>query len=371
MSNPNVAYLRTEDAPTLAPPASKTGLLHWLRSRLFTSWYDSIGTVVIVTFLIWVIPSFLDWALFSAVFDADSATECREMDTGACWAMIQRRFGQIIYGFLDVENRWRINVGTALLFVGLGFVLFGSKRQRGIAARMMIFGYPFVAFDLFFGGITLSLISSSEMGGLFLTLFLAVIGISLSLPLGILLALGRVSNLPVLRFVCICFIEGTRAVPLITILFMAQFMLPFFLPPGMDIDNLLRVSVGLVLFASAYMAEVIRGGLQAIPTGQYEAADAMGLGYIQKIRLIIMPQVLKTVLPGIVNLFIGIFKDTTLVSIISMFDLVLIVKNSTNDQKWLGLETEAYVFIAMVFFIFCFAISRYSLHLERKLKTGH
>ena len=369
MADNKYAWVRSENAPELPPPADQSN--HWLRRWFFSTWYDSIATLVILAIAATLLPRFLDWALFSAVFNAGSATECRETGDGACWAMIIRRFGQIIYGFYDPGERWRINLATILFAVGLGFILFGSKKQRRIATRIMIFGYPVIAFDLFFGGITLGEVSSNDLGGLFLTLFLATIGIALSLPLGILLALGRVSNLPIVRFLCILFIEGVRAVPLITILFMAQFMLPFFLPPGMDIDNLLRVTIGLVLFSSAYMAEVIRGGLQAIPKGQYEAADAMGLGYAQKIRLVIMPQVLKTVLPGIVNLFIGAFKDTTLVSIIGLFDLLLIVVNSTQDSNWLGLEIEAYVFVAMVFFIFCFSISRYSLHLEKKLKTGH
>lgn len=369
MSNMNFAWVRTEDAPALPPPAGQEK--HWLRRWFFSTWYDSIASLVILAIAAMLLPRFLDWALFSAVFDAGSAAECRESGDGACWAMILRRFGQIVYGFYDPDERWRINLGAVLFAIGLGFILFGSKKQRGIAVRIMIFGYPLIAFDLFFGGITLGDVPSSDLGGLFLTVFLATIGIVLSLPLGILFALGRVSKLPVIRFVCIGFIEGVRAVPLITILFMAQFMLPFVLPPGLDIDNLLRVTIGLVLFSAAYMAEVIRGGLQAIPAGQYEAADAMGLGYFQKIRLVIMPQVLKTVLPGIVNLFIGAFKDTTLVSIIGLFDFLLIVVNSTQDSNWLGLEIEAYVFVAFVFFIFCFAMSRYSLRLEKKLKTGH
>jgi len=369
MADNRFAWVRSEDAPELAPPADQSK--HWLRRWFFSTWYDSIATLAILAIGIILLPPFFDWALFSAVFHAGSAAECREAGDGACWAMIVRRFGQIIYGFYDPDERWRINLGTLLFAIGLGFILFGGKKQRGIAARIMIFGYPLIAFDLFFGGITLGEVSSNDLGGLFLTLFLATIGIALSLPLGIVLALGRISKLPVIRLVCICFIEGVRAVPLITILFMAQFMLPFVLPPGMDIDNLLRVTIGLVLFSAAYMAEVIRGGLQAIPNGQYEAADAMGLGYIQKIRLVIMPQVLKTVLPGIVNLFIGAFKDTTLVSIIGLFDFLLIVVNSTQDSNWLGLEIEAYVFVAMVFFIFCFSMSRYSLRLEKKLKTGH
>ena len=375
MSNSNsqnvVAFVRHKDAPKLPPPAGETGLIHWLRTRMFTTWYDSLGTLFIV-YLLWTfLPPLADWIYFSAVFDATSSLDCKEKNTGACWAMIVQRFGQNIYGFIDPDVRWRIDLGTILFVVGLIPVLFGSRRVRGIAARVLIFGYPLIAFDLFFGGIVLSTISSSDFGGLSLTLMLAILGISLSLPLGIVLALGRISKLPFIRVLCIIFIETIRSVPLITILFMAQFMLPFFLPKGMHIDNLLRVVIGLVFFSSAYMAEVIRGGLQAIPTGQYEAAKAMGLNYFQSTRLIIMPQVLRMVLPGIVNLFIGIFKDSTLVSIIGMFDLLLIVSNATVDHNWLGLELEAYIFVGFVFFIFCFGMSRYSIYLEKSFKTGH
>ena len=213
---------------------------------------------------------------------------------------------------------------------------------------------------------------TSDFGGLMLTLVIATVGIAASLPLGIVLALGRrADNMPAVQMLCIGFIELIRAVPLITVLFMAQFMLPLFLPEGATVDNLVRALVGFTLFSSAYMAEVVRGGLQAIPKGQFEAADAMGLNYAMSMRLVVLPQALKIVIPGIVSTFIGLFKDTTLVSIIGLMDMLLAAKASITDAKWLGLEHEAYIFVGIVYFVFCFGMSRYSIFLERKLHTGH
>ncbi|MBP5855862.1 amino acid ABC transporter permease [Marivibrio halodurans] len=221
-------------------------------------------------------------------------------------------------------------------------------------------------------GMDLTVQPTNTFGGLMLTLVLSVVAIGVSLPLGIVLALGRRAHtMPAVQMLCIGFIELVRAVPLITILFMAQFMLPLFLPEGVNFDNVVRALVGVSMFASAYMAEVVRGGLQAIPKGQFEAADSLGLNFFLKMRLIILPQALKIVIPGIVSTFIGLFKDTSLVSIIGLMDLLLIAKSSVTDSKWLGLEHEAYFFIALIYFVFCFGMSRYSIYLERKLHTGH
>ena len=208
-------------------------------------------------------------------------------------------------------------------------------------------------------------------GGLFLTLVLSFVGIVAALPLGILLALGRRSNMPIVKSVCVVFIEFWRGVPLITVLFMSSVMLPLFLPEGMNFDKLLRAMIGIVLFQSAYMAEVVRSGLQAIPKGQYEAAKALGLSYWQSMGLIILPQALKLVIPGIVNTFIALFKDTTLVLIIGLFDLLSMIQSASQDANWLGYEIEGYVFAALIFWVFCFGMSRYSMSLERKLETSH
>jgi general L-amino acid transport system permease protein len=220
----------------------------------------------------------------------------------------------------------------------------------------------------FFG---LSTVSTSQWGGLMLTLVIAAVGIAGALPLGILLALGRRSEMPAIRVICVTFIEFWRGVPLITVLFMSSVMLPLFLPEGLSFDKLMRALIGVILFQSAYIAEVVRGGLQAIPKGQYEAAAAMGLGYWRMMGLVILPQALKLVIPGIVNTFIALFKDTSLVIIIGLFDLLNSIKQATTDPAWLGMATEGYVFAALIFWIFCFGMSRYSQHLERKLDTGH
>jgi general L-amino acid transport system permease protein len=232
--------------------------------------------------------------------------------------------------------------------------------------------YPVVAYFLFAGDVFgLEKVETALWGGLFLTILLGTIGIVASFPLGILLALGRRSDMPIARSVCVVFIETIRAVPLITILFMASVMIPLFLPDGMNFNKLMRVLIGITLFSAAYMAEVIRGGLQAIPKGQYEAADAMGLTYWQSMILVILPQALKLVIPGIVNTFIGLFKDTTLVYIVGMFDLLGIIQLASHDSNWLGTTIEGYAFAGFVYWVICFGMSRYSMAIERKLETGH
>ena len=232
--------------------------------------------------------------------------------------------------------------------------------------------YPLLAFWLLHGGFFgLEEVPTSRWGGLMLTLVIAAVGIAGALPLGILLALGRRSDLPAIRVLCVTFIEFWRGVPLITVLFMSSVMLPLFLPEGLSFDKLVRALIGVILFQSAYIAEVVRGGLQAIPKGQYEAAAAMGLGYWRMMGLVILPQALKLVIPGIVNTFIALFKDTSLVIIIGLFDLLNSIKQATSDPAWIGMATEGYVFAALVFWIFCFGMSRYSMRLERRLDTGH
>jgi general L-amino acid transport system permease protein len=231
--------------------------------------------------------------------------------------------------------------------------------------------FPFAAFFLLYGGLGLPIQETRLWGGLTLTLILGTISIVFSLPLGIVLALGRRSNLPVIRMLCIGYIELLRAVPLITVLYMSSVMLPLFAPEGVSFDKLLRAMIGIALFGAAYMAEVVRGGLQAIPKGQYEGAMALGLSYWKMTALIILPQALRISIPAIVNTFIGGFKDTTLVIIIGLFELLNIVQQATRDANWRGADFEGFAFVAVVFFIFCFSMSRYSQYLERKLHTGH
>lgn len=282
----------------------------------------------------------------------------------------------LLYGPLDVESLQSAFGVIVYLFLFLAGGAYGlwARRRRDALGTVVGLGIAYFTVVITFldWGFGLTNQSTSSFGGLMLTLILATVAISISLPLGIILALGRrATTMPLVQILCVGFIELVRSVPLITVLFMAQFMLPLFLPEGVNFDNVVRALVGVTLFASAYMAEVVRGGLQAIPKGQFEAADSLGLNFFLKMRLIILPQALKIVIPGIVSTFIGLFKDTSLVSIIGLMDLLLIAKSSVTDSKWLGLEHEAYIFIAIIYFIFCFGMSRYSIYLERKLHTGH
>ena len=286
--------------------------------------------------------------------------------------MIEARFAQFMYGFYPVDERWRVDLVFAVLIAGVAALLLssasppraGSRCSSSSSSRCSPSG-------CFMAGPALPAVRTSLWGGLMLTLVLAIVSIVASLPLGILLALGRRSTMPAIRLLCTAFIEIVRAVPLITVLFMASVMLPLFLPEGMTADKLVRALVGLSLFGAAYMAEVVRGGLQAIPKGQYEGAMAMGLGYWPMMGLIVLPQALRIVIPGIVNSFIGQFMDTVLVSIIGLFELLGIVQAATRDPNWIGLAQDGFVFTAAVFFIFCFSMSRYSMHVERRLHTGH
>ena len=279
--------------------------------------------------------------------------------------------GYFLGGAILGDNE-AIASGWILAFLTFGLVTLNKASVKSWIAFLLIFIYPFIAFFLWVGdGFGLDYIETPKWGGLFLTLVVAGTGIAASLPVGILFALGRRSEMPAVRAVSIGFIELWRGVPLITVLFMSSVMLPLFLPEGVNFDKLLRALIGVALFSSAYMAEVVRGGLQAIPKGQYEAAASMGLGYWQMMRLIILPQALKLVIPGIVNTFIGLFKDTTLVLIIGLFDLLGSVQAATTDPKWVAMFVEGYIFTAFVFWVFCFSMSRYSMHIERKLHTGH
>jgi general L-amino acid transport system permease protein len=291
---------------------------------------------------------------------------------GACWTFVKMRFGQFIYGFYPSDQRWRIDLGFILLILWAAPLFVRGVRHKTSIGLSLLILYPIIAYYLFTGGIFgLEVVETPKWGGLFLTLVIAMVGIVASLPIGIVLALGRRSNMPAIRAICIGFIELWRGVPLISVLFMASVMLPLFLPEGVNFDKLLRALIGVALFSAAYMAEVVRGGLQAIPKGQYEAAAASGLTYWQMMRLVILPQALKLVIPGIVSTFIGLFKDTTLVLIIGLFDLLGIAQAATQDPNWLGMTTEAYVAAGFGFWIFCFSMSRYSIYIEHKLHTGH
>ena len=362
--------------PDLPPPATEVGVIGWIRHNLFSSTSNIVITVLTMYLLYVIVPPMLNWLFLDAVFVADSRDDCRAIaaaagdELGACWAFIGKRFQIFVYGFYPVEQRWRVNLSFILMVAALIPVLFDNVPNRKQALWFSLVA-PAIICWLLIGGMGLTPVPTDKFGGFMLTLTIGVTGIIGSLPLGIALALGRQSPMPALRMVCVAFIEFIRGVPLITLLFVASTMLNYFLPPGTTFDLLLRVLIMVTLFSSAYLAEVIRGGLQAIPKGQIEAADSMGLKYWQSMRLIILPQALKISIPGIVNTFIGLYKDTTLVIIIGLFDPLGMGRASLADTKWQGLSTEIYVFVAIFFFVSCFAMARYSLFLEKKLHTGH
>jgi general L-amino acid transport system permease protein len=358
--------------PPKPPPRMAIGPVRWVRDNMLSSPLNVLLTLIGV-YLIWlIVPPLIDWALLSADFFGTSSEDCSS--DGACWVFVGARFDFFIYGFYPDPERWRVNV-MFLMLAGFLVPQFLPGTPAAVRKWLGIFGltlYPLISGALLLGGVFgLPFIETGKWGGLMLTLVLSYVGIVAALPIGILLALGRRSNMPIIRTICVLFIELWRGVPLISVLFMASVMLPLFLPDGVNFDKLLRALIGIVMFQSAYMAEVIRGGLQGIPKGQYEAAAALGLGYWKSTGLIILPQALKMVIPGIVNTFIALFKDTTLVLIIGLFDILGAVQASIVDPSWGRVAIEGYVFAAFCFWVFCFGMSQYSQGLERKLHTGH
>ncbi len=356
--------------PDLPPPANLIGPVAWIRKNLLSTPSNIIMTALTIWFLYETIPAAVNWLFLDAAFTGENRDECRAQASGACWAFISERMKLFTYGFYPIEERWRVNISFLLLIAAIVPVLFDKVPFRKFGLYFSC-AFPFITAWLLLGGFGLTPVETDKFGGFMLTLVIGITGIAFSLPIGILLALGRQSNLPIIRLFSVGFIEFIRGVPLITLLFVASTMLNYFLPAGMTFDLLLRVLIMVTLFASAYMAEVIRGGLQAIPKGQFEAADAMGLKYWPSMRLIVLPQALKISIPSIVNTFIGLYKDTTLVIIIGLLDPLGIGRASLADTKWTGLSTEVYLFVAIFFFLSCFGMARYSLYLENKLKTDH
>jgi general L-amino acid transport system permease protein len=364
---------RTRAAPRAAPPPTQS-LARRLRESLFDGWRASLLTIAALALLALLLPPLLRFLIFDAVWSAPNGELCRAPGAGACWAFIARKLPYFTYGSYPVPERWRVDLVMALGAVLIVWLLWLDAARRRIAAVLFFGVYPVVSFALLYGAPTISLprVDSDLWGGILVSLLVAVVGIVVSLPLGILLALGRRSALPALSVASAGFIEIVRGVPMITVLFMANTMLPLFLPENLAPDRLARPLIGVALFASAYMAEVVRGGLQAIPRGQYEGAAALGFGFWRSLRLIILPQALRHVIPGIVNTFIGLFKDTTLVAIVGIFDFLRTVDAARLDPIWAGptISTTGYVFAAMFYFVFCFAMSRYSLYVERRLSRG-
>jgi len=428
MPHDQISFVRKHMLPEAPPPATETGAVKWLRENLFSSPANTLLTLVSIFVVFNIASASAPWFL-NGVWDSPSIAACREIldgRVGGCFAVLSERWNQLLFGFkYPVELYWRPGLAFVLLFVAGAPVLFGKIFPR----KMLFFTglYPFIAYWLIWGGsimvpifallgvvvgavvysrvvtisagvaviagfvaalifwiasgyisrpmtdvMALQAVPSRDMGGFMINLMLGVVCVSLSLPLGILLALGRQSRMPIIKWICVVFIEFIRGVPLITLLFVANVVLAYFLPPNVTFDLILRVIIMITMFSSAYIAEVIRGGLAALPRGQYEAANSLGLDYAQSMQLIILPQALKISIPGIVNVAVGLFKDTTLVSVISMFDIVGMIRGPIlASMEWKGVYWELFSFAALLFFITCYGISQYSQWLERQLQTDH
>lgn len=355
--------------PDDLPPTPPSGVARWCRDHLFSSPLNLVLTVLVAWLLFMALPPLADWLFLQADFSAGSAAQCRGAQ-GACWAFIVAKHRLILFGLYPYDEQWRPLLASVIL---IGVIVCSCLRRfwRPSLALVWILALTAVAVLMWGGVFGLPHVEDSRWGGLPLTLILSTFGIGFAFPLGVLLALGRRSDMPAVKALCVVYIELVRGVPLISLLFMSSVMLPLFLPAGMDFDKLLRAQLAIILFAAAYVAETVRGGLQAIPRGQHEGADSIGLTYWQKMRKIILPQALKVVIPPLVSIFVALFKDTSLVVIIGIFDLTQSAKSAVADAHWQGFSTEAYVFIACIYFVFCFSISRYSKALEKRLDTGH
>jgi len=356
-----------EITPAKEPPLGERGAIAWVRHRLLSSPFNIFFTLLGIAVLAMIIPPFVQWAILDANFVGHTKADCT--GDGACWVFIHEKLKMFVYGFYPEAELWRAKLTIGIAVATLLVLKFTRLRWIKIA---MIILLPIAAITLLHGGwFGLPLVETSKWGGLLLTLVISTVGIVISFPIGVLLALGRQSRLPIIKTLSIFYIELIRGVPLITVLFMASVILPLFFPEGINFDKLVRALIGITFFEAAYIAENIRGGLQAIPKGQYEAADALGLSYWQKMRLVILPQAIKVAIPNLVGSFISLFKDTSLVMIIGLFDLLAMVQLTANDRDWLGMETEGYVFVAFVFWIFTFSMSFFSKRLEKKLDTNN
>lgn len=371
-------FVRAEPLDSLPPPRLVRGPIAWVRQNLFSSVPNTLLTLFALYILYLIVPPLLNFLLLDAVWSGADRAACREetagRPVGACWAFVRDRFGYFVYGSYPIDQRWRVDIFFVLGAIGLAWTLWPSAPRRDLGALYFFVVFPLLAYLLLSGAPALGLetVPTSLWGGMLVTFVVSAVGIVFSLPLGVLLALGRRSKLPIIRLLSVIFIEFVRGVPLITVLFMANTMLPLFLPEGMTVDRLMRPLIGVAIFASAYMAEVVRGGLQAIPKGQYEGAMSLGLGYWKMMWFIILPQALRIVIPGIVNTFIGLFKDTTLVAIVGIFDLIRTIEASRIDPVWAAptINFTGYAFAAAFYFIFCFGMSRYSMMVERRLAAG-
>ena len=372
-------YLRSKPAERLPPPSTRSGIVGWLRANLFSSPVNIALTVICVAFLVWVIPLLLRFFLFDAIWSASNREAClaspENPDPGACWAYIRVWFSYFVYGFYPQGERWRVDLFFAALAFGIAWLAWLSAPRRGLAALYFFVALPILSFILLNGAPLLGLVSvpTSLWGGILVTIVVATVGIAVSLPLGILLALGRRSDKPAVKLLSITFIEFVRGVPLITVLFMASVMLPLFVPERLAPDKLVRALIGVAMFATAYMAEVVRGGLAAVPRGQHEAAQALGLTFWRMMGLVILPQALRVTLPNIVNTFIGLFKDTSLVFVVGIFDFLHTIEAARVDPHWATPNTSVtgYAFAAAFYFVCCYGMSRYARNVEARLARAH
>ncbi|PLY11708.1 MAG: amino acid ABC transporter permease [Desulfuromonas sp.] len=363
--------MSTPEHPTrahLAAPKVSIGPLAWLKSNLLNNWYNSVLTVMTLLLLGYVVPPFIKWAFIDSLWNS-SADACRDIE-GACWSIVPQNIKFIILGFFPAGQEWRPILAMVLL---LALVIYSKERSRW--NRWLAWMWPLgliIMATLMHGGVFgMPVVETDQWSGLPLTMMLSFFGMVMAYPFGVLLALGRQSKMPAIRTLSVVYIEMIRGVPLISLLFMSSIMFPLFLPDGMTIDKVLRAQVAIIMFTAAYIAEVVRGGLQAMPRGQYEAADSLGLTYPQTMRLIILPQALKIVIPPTVGILLSAFKDTSLVVIIALYDVLKTTKVTLQNPNWTGYSTEAYVFLAVLYFICCYAMSSYSRRLEKELHTGH
>jgi general L-amino acid transport system permease protein len=360
-----------EGAPRNPPPVWR-GTMRWLRANLFSSWLSGAITLLLAFLILRAFVGIIQWGIFNAIWWVpDSQTQaCRALrGIGACWAVVTEKHRFILFGTYPFEEQWRPALAI-VVFVGL-YVVSAMRRFWRKELIAIWLGALTVIGVLMWGGVLgLSFVPQERWGGLAVTLILATFGLAFGFPLGVVVALGRRSHLPAIKAICVMYVELIRGVPLVSLLFMASVMFPLFLPDGINIDKLLRAQVAIILFAGAYLAEVVRGGLQALPKGQAEGADALGLSYWQKTGLIVLPQALRLVIPPLVNTFIGFFKDTSLVLIIGIFDLLTAGKTAIIEPAWQGFSLEVYVVVGMIYFAFCFAMSRYSQQLEIELSRG-
>ena len=369
-----VAYVREASEPEDLPPPLSSGTLLWARANLFSSLGSSLTTVVLVALAAYLLPQLVAWATSHAVWTASDGAACRAHQDGACWAFVAAKWDYLRFGSYPLSERWRVDIVEAIGAVLIVWLLWTNAPRRALGALLFFVVYPIVALVLLHGSSSLGLpiVDTLLWGGIFVSLLTAVVGIVFSLPLGVLLALGRRSPLPVVSLASVLIIEFVRGVPFITILFMANNMLPLFVPETWTPDRLLRPLIGIVMFSAAYMAEEVRGGLQSLGKGQFEGAMALGLNYPRMMAFVILPQALTFVIPGIVNNFVGLFMDTTLVSVVGMTDFLEAMNNAIKDPVWSGptIMVTGYVFAAIFYFSFCYGMGRYSAHVERILAKG-